>query len=204
MSLPHSERISSTLLPATRASGQGPGPTLPAPAQLQGCPGSTHGSSWHQKWLTAKAIATRTRNTATAIRPCIQGCRFPRPGKGGVCCVLAGVLSCSKLGTASAGGPPASGQGPVLEAPSPLPGPEETVWGTRTPSDHWPYKVDSGLEEDRIWKKERSQGGRKPQRAASEVQAAQSVPSPSPLPLQWVTSKGPQGKPRPRDQRAAP
>lgn len=34
-------------------------------------PGSC--SSWHQKWLTAKAIATRTKNTATAMRPCIQG-----------------------------------------------------------------------------------------------------------------------------------
>lgn len=52
-------------------------------AQPPGSPGNTHGSSWHQKWLTAKAIATRTRKTATAIRPCIQGCRVPRPGKRG-------------------------------------------------------------------------------------------------------------------------
>lgn len=164
----------------------------------QGHPGSTHGFSWHQKWLTAKAIATRTRNTATAIRPCIQGCRFPRPGKGGVCCVLVGggglggvLQQAGRSGAARAGGPPASGQEPVLEAPSLLPGPEETVWGTRTPSDHWAYKGDGGSEEDRIWKKERSQGERKPQRAASEVQAAQNVPSPSPLPLQWVTSRDP-------------
>lgn len=116
-------------------------------------------------------------------------------------CVL---QQAGRSGTTSAGSPPASGQEPVLEAPSPLPGPEETVWETRTPSDHWAYKGDGGSEEDRIWKKERSQGGRKPQRAASEVQAAQSVLSPSPLPLQWVTSRGPQGEPQPRDQRAAP
>lgn len=63
-------------------SSHGPGATLPMVAQPPGSRESTHGSSWHQKWLTAKAIATRTRNTAMAIRPCIQGCKFPRPGGG--------------------------------------------------------------------------------------------------------------------------
>lgn len=65
----------------SKCSGHGPGPSLPALAQPPRVPGRTHRSSWHQKWLIAKAIATRTRNTATAIRPCIQGCRFPRPRK---------------------------------------------------------------------------------------------------------------------------
>lgn len=78
-----------------------PGPPCLCPPS-PGAPGSTHGSSWHQKWLTAKAIATRTRNTATAMRPCIQGCRFPRPGKKGWRCVLPQGLT-SPCGTGQGG-----------------------------------------------------------------------------------------------------
>lgn len=86
----------------SKCSGHGPGPSLPALAQPPRVPGRTHRSSWHQKWLIAKAIATRTRNTATAIRPCIQGCRFPRPGKKGWRCVLQQGLA-SPCGTGQGG-----------------------------------------------------------------------------------------------------
>lgn len=126
-------RVSEVLLPLLELQlhpGAHPASASPAPGPL----GSTHGSSWHQKWLTAKAIATRTRNTATAIRPCIQGCRFPRPGKRQVRRVLqqAGPQWGHKCRTGE-GGAHTQGLGPVLEAISQLPGPGSggTFWGGR-------------------------------------------------------------------------
>lgn len=71
-----------------------------------------------------------------AIRPCIQGCRFPRPGKGSKGVLQSAGPEWGQQAQKGEGRPQTPRAGAVLEAVSQLPEPEETFWGGRGGKEH--------------------------------------------------------------------